>query len=110
MKNAVKMCEQCIAKRANGEQCTRKRKEENEYCGTHIKGIPHGVIEKEKGEKELLKKVEVWAQDIRGIMYYIDKEGNVYQTEDVHANKMNPKKIASYVKVGEKYSIPELGL
>jgi len=52
----------------------------------------------------------VWAQDIKGIIYHLDKNGNVYQQEDVIANKMNPKIIAKYVKTGEQYSIPELGI
>ena len=35
----------CNAKRANGEQCTRKKKDDSCYCGTHDKNRPHGVIE-----------------------------------------------------------------
>ena len=38
VKNVVPMFELCCAKRANGEQCTRRKKEDSpEYCGTHIK-------------------------------------------------------------------------
>ena len=36
------------------------------------------------------QKIEVWAQDIQGIVYYIDKSNNVYQAEDVIINKINP--------------------
>jgi hypothetical protein len=49
----------------------------------------------------------VFAQDIKGIVYYIDKSNNVYQAEDIISNKINPKIIAKYVKEGENYSIPE---
>ena len=33
------------------------------------------------------KVVEVTVQDIKGIVYYIDEENNVYNTEDVIANR-----------------------
>ena len=59
---------------------------------------------------ETVQKIEVWAQDIQGIIYYIDKSGNVYQTEDIISNKQNPKIIAKYVKNGEIYSIPSFGI
>jgi hypothetical protein len=52
-------------------------------------------------------KVETWVQDIKGIMYHIDNQGNVYDPEDIVANKMNPKVIAKYVKNEQDvYSIP----
>ena len=40
VKNTVPIYERCCAKRANGEQCTRRRKDSEMYCGTHIKGTP----------------------------------------------------------------------
>ena len=101
------MSERCCAKRANGEQCTRKRKDiDSEFCGTHLKGTPHGICDL-KQEKSQGQKIEVWAQDIQGIMYYIDKDLNVYQTEDIIQSKVNPKIIAKCVKVDEKYLIPK---
>ena len=37
--------ERCCGLRANGQQCTRRKKEgQDKYCGTHIKGTPHGTI------------------------------------------------------------------
>ena len=56
------------------------------------------------------KKVEIWAHDIQGIIYYIDNNNNVYQAEDIVGNKENPKVIAKYVKDCDKYSIPEFGI
>ena len=56
------------------------------------------------------KKVEVWAQDIHGILYYIDNKNNVYQPEDILSNKINPKVIAKYIKTNEIYSIPEFNI
>lgn len=89
----------------------KKKKDGNEYCGTHMKGTPHGIIENiNEDVKVNTQKVEVWAQDIKGIVYYIDKFNNVYQPEDIIVNKINPKIIAKYVKNGEQYSIPEINL
>ena len=56
VKNVVPFCHRCKAKRANGEQCSRRRKEESDYCGTHIKGIPHGKISSDKNDVENNKK------------------------------------------------------
>ena len=53
------------------------------------------------------KKV-VWAQDIKGIIYYIDDENNVYHPQDIMTNKVDPKIIAKYIKEGDEYSIPSL--
>jgi hypothetical protein len=109
VKNVVPYFDRCCAKRASGEQCTRRKKEGCEYCGTHMKGTPHGLVENEEN-KQTTQKIEVWAQEILGIVYYIDKFGNVYQAEDIVNNKINPKVIAKYVKNGEVFSIPEFGI
>jgi hypothetical protein len=110
VKNFVPIFDRCCAKRATNEQCTRRKKDGSEYCGTHMKGTPHGIIDTQNEEKVNIQKIEVWAQDIQGIIYYIDNFNNVYQAEDIVINKMNPKIIAKYVKNGENYSIPEFNL
>jgi hypothetical protein len=110
VKNFVPMFDRCCAKRASNEQCTRRKKEDSEYCGTHLKGTPHGIVDTQNEPKNTTQKVEVYAQDIQGIVYYIDKNNNVYQAEDIVSNKMNPKIIAKYVKDGENYSIPEFNI
>jgi hypothetical protein len=110
VKNVVPFFDRCCAKRASGEQCTRRKKDESDYCGTHMKGIPHGMVDSEETKVDNTQKVEVWAQDIQGIVYYIDKNGNVYQAEDIISNKHNPKIIAKYVKNNDTYSIPEYGI
>ena len=105
VKNSVHLADRCCAKRASAEQCTRRKKNGFEYCGTHLKGTPHGTYESEENEKPLGQKVEVWVQEIQGIVYYIDKNLNVYQTEDIYTNKVNPKIIAKYSKNGENYTL-----
>ncbi len=44
VKNAVPVFDRCHAKRANGEQCTRRKKDGCLCCGTHTKGTPHGMF------------------------------------------------------------------
>jgi hypothetical protein len=111
VKNFVPIYDRCCAKRASDEQCTRRRKDGSEFCGTHMKGTPHGIVDENPTESKInTQKVELWAQDIQGIVYYIDKSNNVYDTSDIIKNQINPKIIAKYVKNGENYSIPEFNI
>jgi hypothetical protein len=107
VKSMVPVYERCCAKRASGEQCTRRKKDDCQYCGTHSKGTPHGMIS-DKEPSSNIKTVEVNAIDIKGIVYYLDNIGNVYDTEDIISNNKNPRVVAKYVKTGEEYSIPDL--
>jgi hypothetical protein len=109
IKNAIPVTNRCIAKRANDEQCTRRRKEGCEFCGTHSKGIPNGQMVNMNIPTNT-QKLEVFAQEICGIVYYIDKYDNVYKTEDIMAGKENPVIIAKCIKEEKGYTIPELGL
>ena len=109
VKNVVPFCHRCKAKRANGEQCSRRKKNESDFCGTHIKGIPHGQIKKNSNNEEDKKKnITVWAEEIMGITYYIDKNNNVYSPGDIINNKENPGIIAKWEMEGDKYIIPTL--
>ena len=107
VKSTVPVYDRCCAKRANGEQCTRRKKDDCQYCGTHTKGTPHGILN-DSESAPTTKKVDVQAIDIKGIIYYLDNNNNVYDTEDIVSNKKNPRVIAKYVKTGNEYSIPEL--
>lgn len=109
VKNFVPIFDRCCAKRASMEQCTRRKKYGFEYCGTHLKGTTHGIISHNEAVQST-QRVEVYVQDIQGIIYYIDNANNVYKTEDIISNITNPQVIAKYVKDGENYSIPELNL
>ena len=109
VKNVVPYFDRCCAKRANGEQCTRRKKDGESFCGTHTKGTPHGTIQSSQEPTQTVEKVNAWAQDFNGIVYYIDDNGNVYNPEDIYQNKTNPQIIAKYVKDEDgKYSIPTL--
>jgi hypothetical protein len=83
VKNMVPQFERCGAKRANDEQCTRRKRENCEYCGTHSKSTPYGFINDITDPKDNKQKVEVWAQDIKGIIYYIDNNLNVFSSFSV---------------------------
>ena len=74
------------------------------FCGTHIKGTPHGVVDSNK-EQPNITKIKVWQQDINGIIYFLDKNFNVYDPQDVQQNIMNPKIIAKYKVIDNKYII-----
>lgn len=106
VKNSIPNNNRCQAKRASGEQCTRKQKDGFVYCGTHIKGIPHGIILNENTENNTQYiNTEVIAEEINGIIYYLDKHGNIFCTEDVLKQIPDPKVIAHYKKTGDQYVI-----
>jgi len=112
VKNSIPIQIRCCAKRANGEQCTRRKKGENDFCGTHCKGIPYGKIQHNQTDVSVTKQKKIWVQDIKGINYYIDDVGNIYDHEDVLSNKINPGIITQYSKdlVNDVYHIPEYGI
>lgn len=114
VQNAIPSSNRCNAKRANGIQCTRRRKTDCEFCGTHFKGTPHGMVGESLSDASNANntnhKIEVVANEIKGIVYYLDKYNNVYKTEDILQGVHNPAIIAKYVKQGNQYIIPEFGL
>lgn len=110
VKNTIPLTNRCNARRANNEQCTRRKKYGSEYCGTHVKGTPHGLITENLESTLIVHKMDIIAQEIGGIVYYIDNYKNVYNTEDVMNEKENPEIIAKYTLQNGTYSIPELGL
>ena len=103
-KNSVPTEERCSARRASGERCTRRKKKGSDCCGTHCKGIPHGVISDIEQTRPHTK-VEVWAEDFNGVVHYIDAQGNVYKTEDVLKNKINPTICTKWTKEGDVYML-----
>lgn len=104
IKNTVPVFERCCAKRANNEQCTRRKKEGDQFCGTHSKGTPHGVITDNIQIDTTVKK-ELSVVEIQGIVHYIDNDKHVYNTADVLSNKQDPRVIAHYEKNDENYTV-----
>ena len=97
VKNTIPNTNRCHAKRANGEQCTRKQKEGHCFCGTHVKGTPHGIMNNETEQENMYVIGEVTAEDINGIVYYLDKHGHIFSTEDVLNGIPNPKVVGKYI-------------
>ena len=95
VKNNIPLYNRCCACRANGDQCTRKKHSNYNFCGTHIKGTPHGIISNIT-EPNNTQKVEIRTQDVKGMVYYIDNNNNVYDPCDILKNITNPKVIAQY--------------
>jgi hypothetical protein len=100
----------CTAKRVDGEQCTRRKNKDCEFCGTHIKSLPSGTIDEDENEKVSIQSMNVFAEDIQGIVYYIDRFLNVYNTADILEGKEDPKIIAKATKKDNRFTIPEFGL
>ena len=98
VKNAIPNSNRCIGKLANDERCTRRRKKDSDFCGTHIKGTPNGSIQIDATGESNLKSIEVSAREYNGIVYYVDQNNEVYKTEDVLAEKKNPCIIGHVVK------------
>ena len=101
--NMVDVFDRCIAKRATTEQCTRRKKVGYDYCGTHLKGTPHGITDNQEANKPTTKSVETWMQTIMGIDCYIDNDNNVYMMEDILNNVINPRIFSKYEKKGHEY-------
>ena len=78
VKSVVPQFERCTARRANGDQCTRRKKDDEKFCGTHTKGTPHGIVDTIADTNDEITKVEVWIQEIKGINYYIDEIGRAH--------------------------------
>lgn len=96
IKNNVPDYNRCIALKCNGERCSRKQKNsETCFCGTHMKGSPYGTIQKES-QIPKKQKIQLWLEEINGISRYIDKDFNVYSSEDIVQQKQNPRIIGSY--------------
>ena len=116
VKNTISLECRCCALRANKMQCSRRKLGDNEFCGTHLKGQPHGIITEKKQTSKSTSHIQLWAEEIKGIWYYIDAYYNVYNTNDILANNPNPKIIAKYEtsieeNSGDKiYSIPDFNI
>lgn len=92
----------CIANKSCNERCTRRKKDGSDYCGTHYK---HTSIE----GQDTLKKMDVIAKEMEGIVYYVDDFQNVYRTEDILNEKENPQVVAKYQQLaGGRYLIKEI--
>lgn len=108
LKNTIPVTNRCNACKANGEQCTRRRKEDSEFCGTHSKGVPHGMMKEEQTNtlnNDTIHNLDIFGEDINEIIYYMDKYNNVYSMEDIMMKKHNPGIVGSYELVNGVYKV-----
>ena len=102
IQNSIPLLNRCNAKKSSNEQCTRRRKNGSEYCGTHTKNTPHGFLEQDASNTSNKHKLEVFVKEMDGIVYYVDEYKNVYRTEDILNEKENPQIIAKYETINDK--------
>ena len=81
-KNVVEDCEKCKAKRSNGEQCSRRHRDGFDFCGTHCKGTPYGIVG-DDDNVTVKRKCELIGEDIDGIITYKDRTGNTFPMEQI---------------------------
>ena len=96
VQNIIPENNRCIAKKSCSEQCTRRRRSDSEYCGTHSK-----YASQIDGVSSLTKSLEVIAKEMDGIVYYVDEFQNVYRTEDILNDKENPLVVSRYEQLPE---------
>ena len=100
--------ERCKANRTNGLPCDRRSTLTSHYCRLHQKKLMAEPA-KETNHDQLIP-LEVVAEEIQGIVYYIDAFNNIYCTEDILKGIPNPSVVGRYEKIGQSYYIPENGL
>lgn len=96
VKNVLPTDNRCNACRASGEQCTRRRKADSEYCGTHYKATPHGIFNSEQ-EKINTTDLVMRIEEVNGIVYHIDNYNNVYCTEEIMKSEKKPQIVGKYI-------------
>jgi hypothetical protein len=100
--NVIPGMNRCSAKRASGEQCTRRRAKGCDFCGTHQNSTPNGQMTTEEENEQLMKlsnqQIEISAEDVDGIIYHVDTFNNVYNTEDILKGSDNPRIIGTFKK------------
>ena len=98
VKNTIPLCNRCNAIKSSNTQCTRRKKDGFKFCGTHIKGTPHGIVNNNNNNESKISIVETFAVDINGIINYIDNYCNVYDPQDIFENIKNPRIISKCIK------------
>ena len=96
-RNTIPACERCNALRANGDQCTRRKKNSSMFCGTHSKGTPNGIYNNTDKESDCYEKREIEVVDYKGIPYYSDKQNRIYSHHDILKNIDSPNIIGEFV-------------
>ena len=74
----------CIARKQDGNQCTRRNKGLSDYCGKHIKNNKYGRIDDNSNIVDKLANddnyVMTWKESFDGKEYLVDSNNIVYTT------------------------------
>ena len=77
-----KKCNRCMARKQDGDQCTRKRKNNIDYCGKHLKNRKYGRIDDITQITDGLinndNLIITWVEEFNGKKYLIDDNNIVY--------------------------------
>lgn len=104
-KNTVNINERCCGKKSNGDLCSRRKKDEFDFCGTHLKGTPYGINKlDELTIKEETKKVEIFTKTVNGIVYYTDENNNIYDSNSI-LKKKESSVIGKYCEIENKIKL-----
>jgi hypothetical protein len=69
----------CIAKKADGMQCTRKKRDNSLYCGKHCNNQKFGSVSMEDSVTEDSEKyIMTWTEQYDGVNYLVDNNNIVY--------------------------------
>ena len=81
-KNTIlKKNELCMARKADGFQCTRRRKEGLEFCGKHNKNLKFGRVDEDEKFTDTNKYIKTTKHKINGNDYLIDDNDLVYSID-----------------------------
>ena len=65
------------------------------------------MVENTDSESNCLQKVDIWVEEIKGIQYYLDKTGNVYDPKDIIESNPKPNILAKWERDQDgTYHIP----
>jgi hypothetical protein len=77
-KTQLSSSEICVARKADGQRCTRKRRDKLEYCGKHSSHLKYGRADDTKPTETDEKYVMTWHECIDGSDYLVDNQNVVY--------------------------------
>tara|TARA_B100001540_G_scaffold313696_1_gene337110 strand:+ start:420 stop:941 length:522 start_codon:yes stop_codon:yes gene_type:complete len=103
-RNTIPACERCNALRANGDQCTRRKKTNSMFCGTHSKGTPNGIYNNTDKESDCYEKREIEVVEYKGIPYYSDKQNRIYSHHDILQKIDSPTIIGEFIFTNDNNS------
>ena len=83
-KNANESVNLCMARKQDGNQCTRRKKDLGEYCGKHINNRKYGRIDDHSNIVDKLAEddnyIMTWIESFDGKEYLVDSNNIVYTT------------------------------